>query len=178
MTFLCKSNSKRNNNTITIEYEIILDIRNHTDSCLRHLLCGQYLTVAYVIYYAVNIARDLYRKKGQGGKDEEIFELDPDDGQESVDVTESETGFNVGTERYETDFAAAPASAQDGSAEEETESSEERFVRMKAKVEAEMEDSVPYLSDAFTADDMYKAMVSGGRLENRPEMAWKPVDKH
>ena len=102
----------------------------------------------------------------------------PDDGQESVDVTESETGFNVGTERYETDFAAAPASAQDGSAEEETESSEERFVRMKAKVEAEMEDSVPYLSDAFTADDMYKAMVSGGRLENRPEMAWKPVDKH
>ena len=72
------------------------------------------LTVAYVIYYAVNIARDLYRKKGQGGKDEEIFELDPDDGQESVDVT----------------------------------------------------------------DDMYKAMVSGGRLENRPEMAWKPVDKH
>ena len=75
------------------------------------------LTVAYVIYYAVNIARDLYRKKGQGGKDEEIFELDPDDGQESVDVTESETGFNVGTERYETDFAAAPASAQDGSAD-------------------------------------------------------------
>ena len=117
-------------------------------------------------------------KKGQGGKDEEIFELDPDDGQESVDVTESETGFNVGTERYETDFAAAPASAQDGSAEEETESSEERFVRMKAKVEAEMEDSVPYLSDGFTPDDMYKAMVSGGRLENRPEMAWKPVDKH
>lgn len=136
------------------------------------------LTVAYVIYYAVNIARDLYRKKGQGGKDEEIFELDPDDGQESVDVTESETGFNIGTERYETDFAAAPAPAQDGTAEEETESSEERFVRMKAKVEAEMEDSVPYLSDAFTADDMYKAMVSGGRLENRPEMAWKPVDKH
>lgn len=42
MTFLCKSNSERNNNTITIEYEIILDIRNHTDSCLRHLLCGQY----------------------------------------------------------------------------------------------------------------------------------------
>ena len=91
-----------------------------------YLIFATILTVAYVIYYAVNIARDLYRKKGQGGKDEEIFEL----------------------------------------------------VRMKAKVEAEMEDSVPYLSDAFTADDMYKAMVSGGRLENRPEMAWKPVDKH
>ena len=66
------------------------------------------LTVAYVIYYAVNIARDLYGKKSQGRTSEEIFELDPDDGQDSVNVTESETGFNVGTERYETDFAAVP----------------------------------------------------------------------
>lgn len=48
---------------------------------------------------------------------------------------------------------------------------------MKAEAEAKMEDSTPYLSEAFTADDMYKAMVSGGRLENRPAMAWKPMDK-
>lgn len=135
------------------------------------------LTAAYVIYYAVNIARDLYRKKGQEGKDEEIFELDPDDGQESVDVTESETGFNVGTERYETDFAAVPASVQDGTAGGNTESAEERFARIKAETEAKLEETDSFLSDAFAADDMYKAMVSGGRLDNRPELAWKPVDK-
>ena len=62
------------------------------------------LTAIYVVYYAANIARDLYRKRSQGRTDEEVFELDPDDGQDSVAVTESETGFNVGTEKYETAF--------------------------------------------------------------------------
>ena len=66
---------------------------------------------------------------------------------------------------------------QDGAADTDKESAEERFARMKAEAEAKMEDSTPYLSEAFTADDMYKAMVSGGRLENRPAMAWKPMDK-
>ncbi len=49
--------------------------------------------------------------------------------------------------------------------------------RASHEAEAKMEDSTPYLSEAFTADDMYKAIVSGGRLENRPAMAWKPMDK-
>lgn len=135
------------------------------------------LTAIYVVYYAANIARDLYGKKSRGGTEEEVFELDPDDGQESVTVTESETGFNVGTEKYETAFEGSGASVQDGPAEADTESAEERFARIKAEAEAKMEDSTPYLSEAFTADDMYKAMVSGGRLENRPAMAWKPMDK-
>ena len=92
-------------------------------------------------------------------------------------MTESETGFNVGTEKYETDFAAVPASAQDDAAGRNTESAEERFARIKAETEAKLEETDSFLSDAFTADDMYKAMVSGGRLDNRPELAWKPVDK-
>lgn len=134
------------------------------------------LTVAYVIYYAVNIARDLYGKKGQGKADEEIFELDPDDEQDRVAVTENETGFSVGTEKYETDFSAGPTSAsQDDTEDKDTESAEERFARMKAKAEASMEDTAPYLSDAFTSEEMYKAMVAGGHLDNRPELHWKPV---
>lgn len=135
------------------------------------------LTVAYVIYYAVNIARDLYGKKGQGKADEEVFELDPDDEQDRVAVTESETGFSVGSEMYKTDYTAVPASVpQDAAESENTETAEERFARIKAKTEASMEDTVPYLSDVYTAEEMYKAMVSGGRLDNRPEMRWKPVN--
>ena len=49
------------------------------------------LTAIYVVYYAANIARDLYRKRSQGRTDEEVFEIDPDNGQDSVAVTESET---------------------------------------------------------------------------------------
>lgn len=36
-------------------------------------------------------------------------------------------------------------------------------------------ETTPYLSDGFSADEMYKAMLSRGKLENRPEMAWKPI---
>ena len=134
------------------------------------------LTVAYVIYYAVNIARDLYGKKGQGKADEEIFEFDPDDEQDRVSVTENETGFSVGTEKYETDFSAGSTSASRDAVEGlNKESAEERFARMKAKAEASMEETAPYLSDAFTSEEMYKAMVSGGHLDNRPELHWKPV---
>ena len=43
------------------------------------------LTAIYVVYYAANIARDLYRKRSQGRTDEEVFELDPDDGQRGGD---------------------------------------------------------------------------------------------
>ena len=42
------------------------------------------LTAIYVVYYAANIARDLYRKRSQGRTDEEVFEIDPDNGQDSV----------------------------------------------------------------------------------------------
>ena len=117
------------------------------------------LTAIYVVYYAANIARDLYRKRSQGRTDEEVFELDPDNGQDSVAVTESETGFNVGTEKYETAFDNSGTSIQDGAADTDKESAEERFARMKAEAEAKMEDSTPYLSEAFTADDMYKAHI-------------------
>ena len=98
------------------------------------------LTVLYVIYYAVNIARDLYGKKESGKTDEEVFDLGLVDAtEESISVSENETGFTIGSEK-------------------------ER-----------MEDSVPYLSDPFTSEEMYKAMVSRGCPENRPELKWKPV---
>ena len=58
---------------------------------------------------------------------------------------------------------------------ETKETPEERLERLKAKAEEKMEETTPYLSDGFSADEMYKAMLSRGKLENRPEMAWKPI---
>lgn len=40
------------------------------------------LTVLYIVYYAVNIARDLYGKKGTEKADEEVFDLGPMDATE------------------------------------------------------------------------------------------------
>ena len=61
------------------------------------------LTVAYIIYYAVIIAHDIYGKKGTDKPNEEVFDLGAPEEEESVAVTESESGFSIGSENYETE---------------------------------------------------------------------------
>ena len=54
------------------------------------------LTVAYIIYYAVMIARDLYGKNGEKIKSgEEEFDVSDFDEEESVSVVENDKGFNM-----------------------------------------------------------------------------------
>ena len=74
------------------------------------------LTVAYLVYYAVIIVQDLYGKKGNGKLEEEVFDLGAPEDEQSVYVMESDTGFNVGNEKYETDIAptASPESPSGG----------------------------------------------------------------
>lgn len=137
------------------------------------------LTVAYLIYYAVIIVQDLYGKKGTDKTDEEVFDLGaPDaDKEESVDVTESETGFSIGSEKYETETTAPapPATQEEPAGDNGEDAAAEKLARLKAKAEERMEETVPYLSDARTADELYKAMVCKGRLDNHPEMVWNPL---
>lgn len=136
------------------------------------------LTVVYLIYYTVIILQDLYGKKRTGKTEEEVFDLGPVEDEESVAVTESETGFNVGGEQYETEADPGhPATGQEPACEkkETEESVEEKLERLKAKAEERMEETSPYLSDPRTADEICKAMLSRGKLDNRPDMAWKPI---
>ena len=64
------------------------------------------LTVAYLIYYAVIIMQDLYGKRRTGKTEEEVFDLGTLEDEESVAVSESETGFRVGNEQYDTETAS------------------------------------------------------------------------
>ena len=135
------------------------------------------LTVLYIVYFAVNIIRDLYGKKGTEKTDEEVFDLGPmDSTEESVEVSENETGFKIGNETYGTETvpAASPA-AQNGDTGKKDGTAKDRLERLKAKAEAQMEKVAPYLSDGFTDEEMYKAMISKGRLDNRPSLKWRPV---
>ena len=51
------------------------------------------LTVLYIVYYAVNITRDLYGKKGTEKTDEEVFDLGPMDATvELLPSTKKSTG--------------------------------------------------------------------------------------
>lgn len=135
------------------------------------------LTVLYVIYYAVIIIQDLYGKKGKEKSGEEVFDLGPEDiTEESIDVSENETGFSIGREKHGTEAPPAASDVpQESGTDQEEEAALERFERLKAKAEARMEETEPYLSDPLTAEEMYKAMVSGGRLDNRPALTWRPV---
>ncbi len=139
------------------------------------------LTVAYLVYYAVVIVQDLYGKKGTDKTDEEVFDLGVPEEEESVAVTESDTGFNVGNEQYETDVAptASPVTQETaGTAAHGEAAVAEKLARLKAKAEEQMEETVPYLSDAYTTDELYRAMITGGKTDNRPELEWKPLKDH
>lgn len=139
------------------------------------------LTVAYLVYYAVVIVQDLYGKKGTDKTDEEVFDLGVPEEEESVAVTESDTGFNVGNEQYETDAAptASPVTQETtGTAAHGEAVVAEKLARLKAKAEEQMEETVPYLSDAYTTDELYRVMIAGGKTDNRPELEWKPLKDH
>lgn len=139
-----------------------------------YLIFAIVLTVAYIIYYAVIIAQELYGKKREEKTEEEVFDLNPSE-EESVAVTESDTGFSVGGEQYETEGSTATEEQKEPETAPPTETPEEKLQRLKAKAEERMEETEPYLSDAFTTEEMYKAMVSGGHIDNRPALAWKPI---
>lgn len=136
------------------------------------------LTVAYLVYYAVIIVQDLYGKKGNGKPEEEVFDLGAPEDEQSVYVTESDTGFNVGNEKYETDIAptASPAPQETETADNNGEIAvAEKLKRLKAQAEEQMEETETYLSDAYTADELYKAMLAKGKTGNRPKLVWKPL---
>ena len=129
------------------------------------------LTVAYIIYYAVIIAHDLYGKKGTDKPDEEVFDLGAPEEEESVAVTESESGENYETESTATSSETSP----EEDIKDKPGTAQEKLERLKAEAEEQMEETTPYLSDARTSEEMYKAMISKGRLDNRPEIKWNPI---
>ena len=92
------------------------------------------LTVAYVLYYAVVIAHDLYGKKGTDKPEEEVFDVGTSEEEESVTVTESETGFNIGGESYETETTAdTPGASPEEGGTEKPDTAQEKLERLKAE---------------------------------------------
>ena len=73
------------------------------------------LTVLYIVYFAVNIIRDLYGKKGTEKTDEEVFDLGPMDAtEESVEVSENETGLKHTARRPYLPLRLPPKTATPG----------------------------------------------------------------
>ena len=80
------------------------------------------LTIAYAIYYAVVIAKDLQGKKGRNHSTEEVFDLADMEEEESVQVSESGDSFHVGdSEEGNEDASEQPAEKPRNAAEEKAE---------------------------------------------------------
>ena len=63
------------------------------------------LTIAYVIYYAVMITRDLYGKKEENKSNEEVFDVSSITEEEAaVAVNESDGGFSIANKQYDTGY--------------------------------------------------------------------------
>ena len=63
------------------------------------------LTIAYVIYYAVMITRDLYGKKEENKSNEEVFDVNSITEEEAaVAVNESDGGFSIANKQYDTRY--------------------------------------------------------------------------
>lgn len=88
------------------------------------------LTIAYVLYYAVTIAKDLQGKKGHTNSTEEVFDLEGMEEEESVEVSEAGDSFQVGNTGEKqpepprsdaNDFPEQPEEAPRNAAEEKAE---------------------------------------------------------
>ena len=63
------------------------------------------LTIAYVIYYAVMITRDLYGKKEENKSNEEVFDVSSiTEEKAAVAVNESDGGFSIANKQYDTSY--------------------------------------------------------------------------
>ena len=63
------------------------------------------LTIAYAIYYAVMITRDLYGKKEENKSNEEVFDVSNITEEEAaVAVNESDGGFSIANKQYDTRY--------------------------------------------------------------------------
>ena len=142
------------------------------------------LTTAYVIYFAVNIAHDLYGKKEEKKNTTEEYDVsdmtddgdnDADAEEDSIAVVESENGFSIGEQEVETTVDVVSDTAEDdGVASNEAatenksngETKESYIERVKAAVSEKMEEPDVYLSNPMYDEDLSKRLLANGLADN------------
>mgnify|MGYP000018196337 CR=1 FL=1 len=137
------------------------------------------LTVAYLIYYTVVILHDLYGKKGEKKSEEETFEIDTsEDAEESVEVSESEMGFSVGGNDYEVGIdepLPVPSAGRQEGTQDKKSPGGKVLEKIKAKVEPKLEEFNSEMPNPYYNRQLYKLMMSGGRMDGHPAIEAIPV---
>ncbi len=122
------------------------------------------VTVIYVIYYTVIIVQDLYGKPKEEKSQAESFDVsDLTNEEESIAVSESDGGFSVGDNQYETAYEEkqiGDAHENDSTVKEEDKPSV--LEKINAAVEKNMEEVTPTYSDPVYAEDLNRIIIARG----------------
>ena len=129
------------------------------------------VTIIYVIYYTVIIVQDLYGKpkdeKSQGG----IVVSDMTDEEESIAVSESDGGFSVGDNQYETAYEekqlAEPTEEAAATAEE---SKPHVLEKIQSAIEKKMEEVNTTYSDPMYSEELNNTIIARGLRHNGRDM--------
>lgn len=126
------------------------------------------LTVVYVIYYTVVIVQDLYGKPKEEKNKAESFDLsDMTDEDESITVTESEGGFSVGDNRYDTSLEGQQPTDTDATRQANGVSV---LTKVNAKLEGKLEEVQATSEDGMYSDELFRLMMTKGIRPGHPQV--------
>ncbi len=161
------------------------------------------LTIAYVIYYAVMITRDLYGKKEEAKSNEEVFDIsNMAEEDAAVAVNESDGGFSVADKLYDTSFQGGASYDEDydmgtenngtdgytsdtdsiggenGNDEENDSQAKKKGCAesLQERVSGQMESTSPIWIDGLWQDDFTESLLKQGETKpGRPNIKTIPV---
>ena len=132
---------------------------------------GQFFII-YVIYYTVIIVQDLYGKPKDEKSQGESFDVsDMTDEEESIAVSESDGGFSVGDNQYETAYEekqlAEPTEEAAATAEE---SKPHVLEKIQSAIEKKMEEVNTTYSDPMYSEELNNTIIARGLRHNGRDM--------
>ena len=131
------------------------------------------VTIIYVIYYTVIIVQDLYGKpKDEKSQGESLAYTHMNtDEEESIAVSESDGGFSVGDNQYETAYEekqlAEPTEEAAATAEE---SKPHVLEKIQSAIEKKMEEVNTTYSDPMYSEELNNTIIARGLRHNGRDM--------
>ena len=96
----------------------------------------------------------------------------------SVSVAESDTGFSIGDETFETNIIPEDRGEDKASEADREKQVQAEFERKKAQVESLMEETRPCFSDAYDQENLRMTLINKGISGNRPALKWTSSIDH
>ena len=127
------------------------------------------LTVAYIVYYAVMITKDLHGNGEKKKSEEEEFDVSEFDAEESVSVVENDKGFNIGDNEYETHYIDKTQNVSEETNPTDEKPKEDVIEALNNKVKANMEETQVTFSNPYNSAELYKLMIQNGIGELHPD---------